>query len=61
MKTKEKRKVGRPRIDKAVKKELRTVYISKEIYEFYFIKGEGNFSRGVESIAKKTQELEQIK
>jgi hypothetical protein len=57
MKSNEKRKVGRPKIDKSVKKELRTVYISKEIYQFYFIKGGENFSKGVELIAKKLQSL----
>jgi uncharacterized protein (DUF4415 family) len=57
MKTNEKRKVGRPKIDKSVKKELRTVYISKEVYEFYFINGGENFSKGVEMIAKKLQAL----
>jgi uncharacterized protein (DUF4415 family) len=57
MKSNEKRKVGRPKIDKSVKKELRTVYISREVYEFYYVTGGGNFSKGVELIAKKLQSL----
>ena len=50
-----KRPVGRPKKDNAVKKELRTVYISKEVYEFYFKRGGGNFSKGVELVCKNNQ------
>lgn len=48
-----KKPLGRPRKDKSVKKELRTIYISPECYEFYQRMGDGNFSKGVEEVFKK--------
>lgn len=52
-----KKPVGRPRKNPSEKKEIRTVYVSKEIYEFYFINGGGNFSKGIELIAKKLESI----
>jgi uncharacterized protein (DUF4415 family) len=52
MKTKEKKKVGRPVIQGNTKKS-RMVYISQEGYDFFASQGGGNFSRGVELVYTK--------
>jgi uncharacterized protein (DUF4415 family) len=49
MKTKQKKKVGRPVIQGNTKKS-RMVYISQDAYDFYLLNGGGNFSKGVQVI-----------
>jgi len=55
MKTKEeKKKVGRPALLVKTKKS-RMVYISDEAHEFFTTHGEGNFSKGVQSVFDKVR------
>jgi uncharacterized protein (DUF4415 family) len=49
MKTKQKKKVGRPALLIKTKKS-RMVYISDEAYEFFTTHGDGNFSKGVQTV-----------
>jgi len=55
---KEVKKLGRPRKEKGVRKELRTIYISPECYEFYQRIGDGNFSKGVSDVFKRIEATE---
>lgn len=42
-----KKTLGRPTKQKTVNKELRTIYITQECWEFFKNLGDGNFSKGV--------------
>jgi uncharacterized protein (DUF4415 family) len=51
MKKQLKKKVGRPPVKNP--KMRKAVCISQEVYEWYFKKGNGNFSKGIDFVAKR--------